>query len=238
MENNIETLYKLIGAMDEAKVPIAIKGGLLLNTELKKHNSTTSRKTVDIDANWLIKEPDINNMQQEIERAVKSVFPDFSVEVSREFGEKRSAGFAIRTEDGEVFTKMDIDVNKKSKVVPYEFNGIKFNGITVESMLADKIGVLSNKAVFRRTKDLLDVYLLNKYVKYDNKVLTKELSKREIGDFSTLKECKGDIQHAYEKLRDIDNKPEFEEVYSKVLEVCQKKEKQLKAYQRNKGLDK
>ena len=84
-------------------------------------------------------------------------------------------------------------------------------------MLADKLSALSGSHVFRRAKDLLDVYLIIK----DNDInieKIKEILKydsRELGNFETLISNKEIMKDSYEKLLGITNKPLFEEVWNK-----------------------
>lgn len=80
------------------------------------------------------------------------------------YGEGRSAGFElsdITTVD--VLFTMDVDVNRSaSKTKIYEIDGIRFCGVAPSVMIADKISVISTDRVFRRIKDLVDLYIFQK----------------------------------------------------------------------------
>lgn len=219
-QTNLEMLYTIIENLQVIKAPIAIKGGLLLNASLQEHMSNMSRMTRDIDGNWLNKQPNMQDMRTIIEQAVQISYPDYTVRIRRNYNEKQSAGFEILNEHQEPITSLDIDVNKPTIATPYVMNGISFQGISMEQVLCDKISVLSSPQIMRRTKDLLDVYAITQTIPYDNKSLITLLSQRDLGDFSTLSTRKEEIQHAYNKLRGVTNKPDFEHVYATVSDYC------------------
>lgn len=89
--------------------------------------------------------------------------------------------------------------------------------------MADKLMALSGTHIFRRTKDLLDVYLiinnhnvdLNKMfdvLNYENKLL---------GDFSTMLDNKNLLKDSYDKLERIKEKPEFNEVWNSIIQYLE-----------------
>lgn len=226
--DNLDMLYTIINNLQKVHAPIAIKGGLLLKASLQEHKSRIDRKTIDIDGNWLNKQPDMEDMRETIEQAVQMTYPTYNVYAKRNFDEKQSAGFYIVDEDEVLVTKMDIDVNKPTITAPYSINGIKFQGIPMEQVLCDKISVLSSPRMMRRTKDLLDVYAITKDVPYDKQTVIELLSRRDLGDFSTLQTRKEEISHAYDKLRDVTNKPDFNTVYDTVSTYCTDISKEVK----------
>ena len=79
------------------------------------------------------------------------------------YGVGRSAGFELNDKNtGELLFTMDVDVNRPA--VPtkiYEVEGVKFRGVTSSQILADKISVVSTNKVFRRIKDVVDIYYLS-----------------------------------------------------------------------------
>lgn len=217
---NLEMLYQIIENLQIIKAPIAIKGGLLLNASLQEHLSDMSRITRDIDGNWLHKQPNIQEMKEILEQAVQISYPDYTVKIRRDYNDKQSAGFEIVNQYQETLTSLDIDVNKLTIATSYTINGNSFQGIAMEQVLCDKISVLSSPQIMRRTKDLLDVYAITQTIPYNKESLIDLLSKQNLGDFSTLYKCKPDIQHAYNKLKGVTNKPEFEDVYNTVYDYC------------------
>lgn len=190
---DLETLYQIIENLQIIKAPIAIKGGLLLHVSLQEHMSSISRMTRDIDGNWLHKQPNVHEMKEILEQAVHMSYPDYTVRIKRNYNDRQSAGFEILNHRQETVTKLDIDVNKPTIVTPYMINNASFQGVAIEQMLCDKISVLSSPRIMRRTKDLLDVYAITQTVPYNKELLIDLLSKRELGDFSSLYERKTDI---------------------------------------------
>jgi hypothetical protein len=83
-------------------------------------------------------------------------------------------------------------------------------------ILADKISVLSGRFIFRRAKDIFDVYALAHCVRvvmseiYD----VQRMNGREFGAFSEFLLRWNDVEHAYARLKGIEGKPDFDEVYN------------------------
>lgn len=217
---NEEILYTIANNLEKVNAPIAIKGGLLLHASLSEHQSPINRKTMDIDANWINQPPNINDMQNILEQAVKLSYPDYTVTTHRPYGTQQSAGFHVLDEKGRILTHIDIDVQKETHPKNYTFTDKSFQGVEIEQVLCDKITVASSPKLFRRTKDLLDIYAITQSVPYDESKLTELLTKQKLGDFSILNTEKDKLEHGYNKLRDITNKPDFETVYQTTTEFC------------------
>ena len=116
---------------------------------------------------------------------------------------------------------MDIDVNRpilQTKI--YEIAGFQFRGVVPTQMIADKLSVISTDKVFRRTKDVIDLYYISKVISMDTHAITQALenSGRTLGNFDGFLNGKDDLEHSYEKFRfagDV-TKPPFDEVYDTV----------------------
>ena len=116
---------------------------------------------------------------------------------------------------------MDIDVNRPE--IPtriYETDEIRFRGAAPLQMIADKISVVSSDKVFRRIKDLVDLYYISKVFDVSRSEVLQVLqnSGRELGSFNALLSRVEELEYAYNKFRftgDI-NKPPFSEVYAAV----------------------
>jgi hypothetical protein len=111
---------------------------------------------------------------------------------------------------------MDIGINTKTKCMTHYFNDKPINGGTPVDIISDKISTLSNHYIFRRDKNLFDVYALTHCVdvKIDDVI---ELNKRKnitIDPFSEFCNQRDDIEHTYNKLKGLTNRPLFSEVYS------------------------
>lgn len=217
----MEILYRIIDSLHKADVPVSIKGGLALNAILNQYNADVDRKTIDIDADWLRRPPDMDEMRDLLEQAVQLSYPEYTVHMTRNFGERQSAGFNIIDNESRIVTKIDIDVGKTPDTSLYRIQGMTFRGASIENILADKITAISTPRVFRRTKDMLDIYAVNQYIGYDRQKLLNCLKDRTLGDFSTLKNNKDSAEHAYGKLRDITNKPDFDTVYKSDIQFCE-----------------
>ena len=89
--------------------------------------------------------------------------------------------------------------------------------------MADKLYAISEEKVLRRIKDILDIYVMSFIGSFET-VKIQEIWKntdREPGDFAFLKENSGIIGEAYNKLLGIENKPDFIDLYSRVIEFVE-----------------
>ena len=145
-----------------------------------------------------------------------------SIKIKRDFSPDgtMSAGFNIIDKNLEKVTSIDVEV--KYKPVPFiilDYKGISVSVTSPLKMLVDKLSVISCNKVFRRIKDLLDTYILisqERYQSLDILELTKS-SDKSIGDFAALVNRKDEIRHAYDKLKGVNNKPQFEDLYEDIL---------------------
>ena len=129
-------------------------------------------------------------------------------------------GYRILDKENEVITEIDLDMKQNPFYIIAEVNNINVKYSSIEKIFADKISALSGSRVFRRSKDLLDVYLIlkNQHINIDKVKEILDFDKRELGDFSTMIQNKEDMKHAYDSLKEITNKPTFEEVWKEVTE--------------------
>ncbi len=214
-------MYQVMKAIYDSGIPIDFKGSMVLKAYLLEAGYTEeTRHTVDIDANWYSDvPPTAEQMKESLQKALEKGGIDLDVNVYRMYDEKRSAGFELSDRDtGEVLFSMDIDVNRPATPTKlYEITGFKFRGVTVSQMLADKVAVLSADKIFRRIKDLVDLYYISKVFEFNVTDVRQTLknSGREIGNFNGFLHRVSDLKHSYEKFRftgDV-NKPAFDEVY-------------------------
>ena len=152
----------------------------------------------------------------EILDCIKKMFPDKHVEITRNSGEKRTLQISV----GDI--PIDIETDKKSyyDIIKYSIYGSDVQGCSFYDILVDKITVLSSFKIFRRCKDLVDIYNISTNYNVDSKIF-KELynkSGRQIGDFSAFKIQKDNLEHAYSTL-DLGEgavKEDFSKVYETV----------------------
>ncbi|MDR1871648.1 MAG: hypothetical protein LBS60_06930 [Deltaproteobacteria bacterium] len=139
------------------------------------------------------------------------------VEVKRVFGENKSAGFKIIDRHSKVVkTSIDINLNSDPSSRMYQIGNVMFNGVMPDSVVSDKICAISSNLVFRRAKDLLDLYALAHCVKINTTDILQKLTQKNlvIDSFNEFITRQKDLKHAYDKLVRIDFKPDFSTVYS------------------------
>jgi len=217
MTNRENTMYQILGKISETDAPIVFKGALITKLILAEHGYTTlERQTRDIDANWIGTPPPMDELENTINRSLEAFNGKFHAEVFREYGDKKSAGiYIIESATNERIVIMDIDIRPICGSRTYYYAEVGIRGVLANEILADKIVVLSGMRLFRRSKDLLDVYALAHCVK----VLTTEIlgiirSKRlDLGEFAEFSTRQVDLEHAYNKLQGVDRKPLFDEIY-------------------------
>ena len=217
-------MYAVMKAIYDSGIPISFKGSMVLKACLMEAGSTEdTRHTVDIDANWNSDTPPTGEqMEESLQSALKKSGIDLEVSIYRPYGEGRSAGFELKDRDtGDVVFSMDIDVNRPippTKI--YVVDGLQFRGVASSQMIADKVSVLSSEKVFRRIKDVVDLYYISKVFRFHKADVLQTLknSGRSLGDFCGFLHRIENLRHSYEKFRfegDV-YKPPFEEVYRTV----------------------
>ena len=211
-------------ALYDSGIPISFKGSMVLKACLMEAGfSEDTRHTVDIDGNWNTDNlPTGEQMVDSIQKALNQNNIALDVSLYRMYGEGRSAGFELRDRStGEVLFTMDIDVNRPA--VPtkiYEVEGIRFCGVIPKQMMADKVSAISGDRVFRRMKDVIDLYYFSQIFEFDSKEILHILNEngRILGDFNGFLNRTDELRHTYEKFRFSGNvnKPRFDEIYQAV----------------------
>lgn len=224
MSESEKLMYEAMKAIFDSGIPISFKGSMVLKAVLIENGySGEARHTVDIDGNWISSAPpSMETMLSSIQAALDKARLSLSVFPYREYGPGRSAGFDFKEkESGKSVFTMDIDVNRPAgETRIYEVEGLAFSGLVLSNMLADKIGVISSDKVFRRIKDVIDVYYLSKIVALDEEAVLKAASAsgRIFGNFEGFLTRKEDLCHSYRKFNLAGGvpKPPFEEIYEAV----------------------
>ena len=217
-------MYGVMKAIYDSAIPIDFKGSMVLKAcliEAGFHEEI--RHTVDIDANWYLDSPPTEEqMIGSLQKALDKSSVDLEVSLYRMYGEGRSAGFELSDrETGDILFTMDIDVNRPAAQTRiYEIAEIRFRGASVDQMLADKISAASGDKIFRRVKDVVDLYYLSQVFPFHSANIKQILKDngRELGTFHGFLHRKSELEHAYDKFRltgDV-NKPPFDEVYAAV----------------------
>ena len=161
----MEFLYRVMEELAKADVPIVFKGAMVLKLVIQRNNpSTVERKTKDIDGDWVGDSPTMEQIEKALRQAVKQVDNSLDIQVVREYGEKRSAGFKIVDENQKKVARIDLSVRKNAYAVPYVsyINEVTITGASLTKMLSDKLHAISDEHIYRRIKDLLDIYVDNR----------------------------------------------------------------------------
>ena len=217
-------MYAVMNAIYSSGIPIDFKGAMVLKACLMESGFPDEiRHTSDIDANWYsASPPSAGQLVQSLETALQRNGINLHVDLYRMYGKGRSAGFELSDSNtGEILFTMDMDVNRPVQPTRiYEVAGLRFRGVSPDQMLADKISAISTGKVFRRIKDVVDLFYLSQVFELDLNRLLQTLSNsgKTMEDFHDFLHGTEDLRHAYEKFRFTGgvNKPPFEEVYAKV----------------------
>ena len=219
-------MYSVMKAIYDSGIPISFKGSMVMKAYLMEAGYTEeTRHTVDIDANWYSDTaPTKEQMVESLQKAIQKSGIDLKVDLYRMYGEGRSAGFELSDMDtGEQLFTMDIDVNRPAiQTKVYEVAGVQFRGVVPTQMIADKLSAISTNKVFRRIKDVVDLYYISKVFTFDKTEVLETLGNggRTLGTFEEFLCRPDDLRHSYEKFRFTGNvnKPSFDEVYCAVKE--------------------
>ena len=219
-------MFDVMNAIYKSGIPISFKGSMVLKACLFEAGYLEDvRHTVDIDGNWYSNSiPSNEQIIDSLNRVLEMNNINLNVNLYRMYGEGRSAGFEFRNKkSNELLFTMDIDVNKPSSATKiYEIEDIRFCGSSPIQMMADKISVISSDIVFRRIKDLVDMYYFSKTFIFDKNAVIQALysSDRKLGDFNGFLNDRNNLKHSYDKFRfqgEVE-KPSFDEVYQSVKE--------------------
>ena len=218
MNENEQLMMKVMAELTRAKAPIIFKGAMNLNLALLEAPPiSVHRITHDIDGDWLGGKPTAETMREVLEKAVRRVDPSLSVVVFREPAEEKSAGFRILDANKERVFKVDFGQRShpfyQNYQISYQGQKLYIRGATLQKMLSDKICAIASPKVFRRAKDILshckDINLTDVHRMI-------HAGGRTLGTFEEFRTRQGDLKHAYEKLANVENKPEFSALYGRL----------------------
>ncbi len=220
----MEFLYRVMEELVNAGVPIVFKGAMVLNLAIRDDNpSKVERATRDIDGDWVGECPTMQEIESALRNAVKKEDSSLDVRIIRVFGERKSAGFKIINEIGEKIASIDLSVRQNKYCKPYVsyVSGVSINGASLSKMLSDKIYAISTGNVCRRTKDILDIYVMSFITEINENELRQiwKESGRVLGNFEAYKIKFSELREAYDKMKGVKNKPDFMKVYRRVSDV-------------------
>jgi len=210
-------MYDVMSAIANSNVPVVYKGALITKLILQENQfDDFVRETLDIDASWVgTAPPPMENLTAMLNRALYGL--GLNVTAIREHGEKVSACYDIYdAASGELAMNIDIDMRAAVDSRTYQFGNVTFQGVTPDNVIADKISVVASDKVFRRSKDLIDLYALAHCVTVKLADIRGiwERENRIIGNFNAFTNRQDELRHSYEKLRRVDTKPEYGVLYS------------------------
>lgn len=197
-------MYEVMKAIFDSGIPISFKGSMVLKACLLEAGYyEETRHTVDIDANWNSEtSPTAEQMTDSLQRALEKSGIDLVVSIYRMYGEGRSAGFELAERTtGEILFTMDIDVNRPvSSTKIYEVEGIRFCGASLSQMIIDKLLAISTDKVFRRVKDVVDLYYISKAFDFNKADVMQTLknSGRTLDTFHGFLYRAEDLRHSHE----------------------------------------
>ena len=219
MTQKEKLMYQIMGKVSESDAPIVFKGAMVTKLILAESGYTDlERQTKDIDANWIGIPPTMEDLVDTINKALEGFNGDLYAQAIRVYDDKKSAGIAIvETATGNRIITLDISIKPVHGSRVYYHGEIGVRGVLANEILADKLTVMSKRLIFRRTKDIIDVYAITHCVHVvtsDIYEIFKKHPTREVGTFDEFFNRISDLEHAYNKLAGVEGKPAFDDVYS------------------------
>jgi predicted nucleotidyltransferase component of viral defense system len=218
-------MYQILGKISTTNAPIVFKGALVTKLVLQEQGySGIERATTDIDANWIGTPPTSTELVETVNQSLNDFQGKLYAKAEREYSDTQTAGVTIfERESGDKLIKMDIDIKGVLGYKNYYYGEFAIRGVLIDEILADKISVLSSPRIFRRAKDVVDVYALSKCTKANALAIIDACNKRGhiLGNFNGFIEQREQLEHAYNKLKRITGKPPFNDVYSHLIKFLQ-----------------
>lgn len=210
-------MYEILGEISNSNIPIVFKGGLITRLILNEKGIKVNRATKDVDANWIGEPPTMEYLVNSLNKGFGKLQKSYKAVASRNYGDKRSAGVNILDKNtGRKIITMDIDIKPLIESKTYYYEETKIKGVLPSEILADKICVLSSDSIYKnRAKDIIDVFLLSQAIEINSKEILDICKKadRTIKSFDAFFNKTSEMEHAYNKLKGIEGKPEFKIVY-------------------------
>ncbi|MCL1999740.1 MAG: nucleotidyl transferase AbiEii/AbiGii toxin family protein [Turicibacter sp.] len=217
MTSEEKLMCEIIAKISENNAPIVFKGALITKLILVEHGfDELQRITTDIDSNWVGDPPTMEFLESTLNDSLGSLRRDYAIVATRTYAEKKSAGFnVVNNVTGAVICKLDMSVMPVVGNKIYHFADFLIKGVLPNEILADKITVMSSDYIFRRMKDMIDVYALSNCISVkSNDIFDVVRKKRRImQEFHGFYTRKQDLEVAYNKLKRITGKPNFSDIY-------------------------
>lgn len=211
-------MIRMIEELAKLKLPIVFKGAMVLSQILENDGTEMLRTTKDIDGNWVSEPPSMDELTFYVQKAASRVDKEYSVDAFREYGVGKSAGFKIKHLQNEKLDfSIDISIGENKGAIAYitGVNGVTYYASSPVKMAADKINSVSSRRVYRRAKDMLDLYQLT-YVFGFNTYEIIKLTDGKLEQFNQFRLNYDNIKHAYDMLTVAQEKPDFDIVYERL----------------------
>lgn len=218
MTEQEKLMYDLLGKISSSDIPLIFKGGLITNLVLRENGfENVKRATIDIDANWIDNPPTMEHLVEAVKSSLGDLINNYDIVPFRSYGERKSAGLNVidRVTNAKIIS-MDIEIKPTIGSRLYFWKNTSIKGVLPNEIITDKICSVSTDLVYKhRAKDLIDTYMLSNCLDISTKEIynlcvTKE---RSISSFDGLVNKKDAVEHAYNKLKRIEGKPSFDELY-------------------------
>lgn len=219
--DRMELMYKVMQIMVDMKLPVVFKGALVLKGIINS-NGAGYRLTRDIDLNWVNGTITDEELLIYLDRAVSKLnIEGLKITHTRQSDKIKSAGFSVKYNGKKLFS-FDVAIKNNTFVSDYNINGFTFTGSSINKIYADKLRAISSDKVFRRAKDIYDLYMMSRLdgYKIDETLKIFNHENVHLGDFNNFIGMKKELKHAYAMLADVVNKPPFDEAYNKVIAFC------------------
>jgi hypothetical protein len=211
-------IYRIIGKITESDAPIVFKGAMITKLILDEHNYTqTKRTTNDIDANWVGEPPAMDELVRVVSQSLETVGGVLYAEAERMYAPGRSAGIRIIDKQSNTqIISMDITIKPVLGSRLYYYGEAAIRGVLPNAVLGDKISVLSGDRIFRRIKDMLDVYALADCLEINTTDIYAAIkgAERTLGTFEAFLHRRDELSRAYGKMRGVVGKPDFNDIYA------------------------
>lgn len=204
-----------------------IRGGFVLMSLLKETgNEYLNRQTTDVDIDFSDRdtwEQFLSDLPNILNRGTQNGF-QYQIVKRRGF-DKNPSGDSISlvcTKGGKsIQSKIDMNIREFGNRKLYQSSDISFTGSAVNNMLCDKLAVVSTSKVCRRIKDLYDIFVLSKTCDFSIQEIIQEwkITGHTMGEPVYIFDAYeiGKVKHAYSLFRGIENKPDFDPLFARVV---------------------
>jgi len=220
MTEKEKQMYEILAKFSSLEAPVIFKGALIAKLILQENGfEGLSRVTQDMDANWEGEPPAIPELIDTVNNALGDLKDKYIAKMVRPYSENKTAGFYFYDGVGNRLFEMDINMNQVTTGFKnYLYGDSIIKGVHVDDILSDKISVLSSDKIFRRAKDVVDVYAFSRCVQVNTKSLVDSAKQKgsDFGTFHAFIHRKDELQHAYNKLKRVENKPDFSKINSQL----------------------